>query len=692
MPHICPLRGSAAAVLLFFCASFAAAQTPPAVESISFINAPDSGDTYTLGETIRIAVRFDADIGLIGTRTRLHLTMNIGGERRRSGWDGWDGYIYDGGRPGRTLFFKHVVQASDHDADGVSIPAGEIAVSDGGVVLAGNPSVTANLSFPAVSDDPIRKVDGSVSRAPKISAIEIISHPYKDGVFELGDWIRLRVNFDKDVLVTGTPELGLTIGAQTKYAVHDGWWPSQASARQVFEYVVQETDYDADGISIAADAFNLKGGTIKAAQGAADADLSHASIADVPYLKVDGSKVTKPSIIYFDFRPPARGGTYEAGEWIVANVNFNRYIEVTGEPQLTLTMGAGTQQAACRYGGRSSSGISHMSCYHRVQATDQAADGISIEANAISLNGGTVTAAADGSVDADLSHAAQPPNPELKVDGGLSGEPRVSSVLFESHPENDDTYGLGEVIEVVVRFDRGVVTTGPLQIALTIGENTRQVTFRDYDEHSNVSEYFGYFFSFDYAVQAADFDADGISIPANALKLASGIIGSSHDSTAAADLTHEGIADDPARKVNGGSSGSPGQEEEDGPVAAPKVNDIRFVFPPATGDTFKKGGLIGVMATFSRAVRVSGNPQLALTIGTQTRQAAYIPLTFFGPKSLLFFYSVQAADKDEDGISIAANAITLNEGAILAVDGTTAADLSHSAVPPNPSLKVDGGG
>ena len=688
MPRICPLCGFPAAVLLFFCASFAAAQTPPAVESVSFINTPDSGDTYTLGETIQIAVTFDADIELIGTQTRPQLMLNIGGERQRAGWYDWDGYTY-GGRPGRTLFFKHVVQASDHDADGVGIPAGEVSVSDGGVALADNPSVKADLSFPEVSDDPTRRVDSSVVRAPKVSAIEIISHPYIDGIFELGDWIRFRVSFDKAVLVTGTPELGLTIGAQTRYAVHDGWWPSRANAAQVFEYVVQETDYDADGISIAADALNLKDGTIRAAQGAVDADLSHAAMADDPTLKVDGSKVTKPSVSGFDFRPPARGGTYEAGEWIKARVNFNRYIEVTGEPQLALTMGAETQQAACGYGGRSSWGKSHMSCYHRVHATDRAADGISIEANAISLNGGTVTAAADGSVNADLTHGARPADSELKVDGGLNGAPKVSSVLFENHPENGDTYGLGEVIEVVVRFDREVMTTGPLQIALTIGENTRQVMFRD---HSNVSEYYGYLFFFDYAVQATDFDADGISIPANALKLASGVIGGSHDRTAAADLSHEGTVDDPSRKVNGDSSGSPGQEEEASPAAAPKVDYVYFVVPPIAGDTFKKGGLIGALATFNRAVRVSGNPQLALTIGTQTRQADYVPLTFFGPKSLLFFYLVQAADKDDDGISIAANAITLNGGAIQAVDGTTAADLRHAAVPPNPDLKVDGGG
>ena len=39
-----------------------------------------------------------------------------------------------------------------------------------------------------------------------------------------------------------------------------------------------------------------------------------------------------------------------------------------------------------------------------------------------------------------------------------------------------------------------------------------------------------------------------------------------------------------------------------------------------------------------------------------------------------FSYAVQEADRDEDGISIAANALDLNGGTIRAADGTTEAD------------------
>ncbi len=43
----------------------------------------------------------------------------------------------------------------------------------------------------------------------------------------------------------------------------------------------------------------------------------------------------------------------------------------------------------------------------------------------------------------------------------------------------------------------------------------------------------------------------------------------------------------------------------------------------------------------------------------------------------LFSYSVQEGDRDEDGISIPANALVLNGGTITTTDGTTDADLTH---------------
>lgn len=121
-----------------------------------------------------------------------------------------------------------------------------------------------------------------------------------------------------------------------------------------------------------------------------------------------------------------------------------------------------------------------------------------------------------------------------------------------------------------------------------------------------------------------------------------------------------------------------------------RVNAVRFTGTPASGDAYGSGERIQVAVTFSEAVTVAGTPQLGLTIGAETRQAAYDASQSKGTL-LVFTYAVQATDSDTDGVSIAANALNLSGGTItLASDSTSAASLGHVAVAPDPARKVVG--
>ncbi len=122
--------------------------------------------------------------------------------------------------------------------------------------------------------------------------------------------------------------------------------------------------------------------------------------------------------------------------------------------------------------------------------------------------------------------------------------------------------------------------------------------------------------------------------------------------------------------------------------AAPAVSSIAIISSPAQGDTYGSGETVMVEVDFDRAVAATGNPQVVLTMGTQTRHATY---SGWGLLSLYFSYTVQAADRDEDGISVASNSLSLNGGTIKAADGTTDADLAHGAVTATGGNKVNGG-
>ena len=101
---------------------------------------------------------------------------------------------------------------------------------------------------------------------------------------------------------------------------------------------------------------------------------------------------------------------------------------------------------------------------------------------------------------------------------------------------------------------------------------------------------------------------------------------------------------------------------------------------------------------FDRRVILTGEPQVALTIGARTRQAAYFRGA--GREVLSFRYVVQAEDVDTDGISIPPNALTLNNGGgiltflrgrtWIRVEGIGAV-VPHAAVAADPNRKMDGG-
>ena len=560
---------------------------------------------------------------------------------------------------GLSLYFDYTVQETDRDDDGIGIAANALAL-DGGTITAADDTTAADLTHGAVAAAPGHKVDGSLASPPAVKSISFTSSPARGDAYERGEEIGVFVLFDRTVSATGTARLALSIGEETRHATASGWGRSPAL---FFAYTVQEADRDEDGISIAADALALDGGTIKGPDGTTDADLTHAAVARDRGRKVDGSLDAPPAVKRISFISSLVGdNTYELGEPIEVLVEFDKAVTVTGTPLVALTIGLET-----RYAAYSSSWVDdrHAHFSYTVQEGDHDEDGISILANALSLDGGTIKAA-DGTTDAELAHGETVPEPGRRVDGSRDVmPPRVRDISFISSPARGDTYELGETVEVLVEFDGAVQATGDPLVALTIGKRTRHAALSGWSSHA---------LYFDYTVQAGDRDEDGISIPANALNLDGGTI-TAADGTTEAVLTHEAVTPEAAGKVNGSD------------VTPPRVSAIRFAYSPARSDTYELGETVEVEVEFSRAVEATGNPQVALTIGSEKRHAAFAG---WGSQTLYFDYTVQAGDRDEDGISIAANALSLNGGTITAADGTTDADLAHGAVAAAASRKVDG--
>ena len=126
-------------------------------------------------------------------------------------------------------------------------------------------------------------------------------------------------------------------------------------------------------------------------------------------------------------------------------------------------------------------------------------------------------------------------------------------------------------------------------------------------------------------------------------------------------------------------------------LSVPGIDAIAFDSAGADG-AFKTGDAVTATVTFSEAVTVDtsgGTPQLKIDMDGSEKTLSYV----LGSGTALVFsgYTVAAGDEDTDGLSIAADQLTLNGGTIkAAADTRLDAVLDHAAEPASASHKVDG--
>ena len=334
---------------------------------------------------------------------------------------------------------------------------------------------------------------------------------------------------------------------------------------------------------------------------------------------------------------PDIGDTFERGEGIFVTVTFSATVAVTGSPQLALTIGSTTRQAA--YRRTVGNGLVFR---YVVQSSDADSDGISIGASALTLNGGTISGAG-GAATLGLGSAAVSNSTSHKVSGSTFSAVTVTGASITSTPLTSTTYGQVEQIAVEVSFGRAVAVTGTPQLALTIGTATRQA---NYVRGAGTKT-----LTFRYRVQAADVDNNGISVAASALTLNGGTINDARVGGTAATLGlgTAAISNNSSHRVDGSHR------------TTPVVSGVSVASSPDSGGVYGQGARIRVHVSFNLLVVVTGTPQLELQIGSVARLANYVSGS--GAAVLVFEYAVQPTDMDSDGIS-SADSVNLNGGTI----------------------------
>ena len=118
-------------------------------------------------------------------------------------------------------------------------------------------------------------------------------------------------------------------------------------------------------------------------------------------------------------------------------------------------------------------------------------------------------------------------------------------------------------------------------------------------------------------------------------------------------------------------------------TSAPSVSSIAIT---SVGG-YAAGETIEVTVTFTKAVAVTGSPQLTLNVGGEDRTAGYESVT---GAAVVFSYTVAVGESDRNGVSIEANSLSLNVGTIRDSMDNTDAVLNHRALAASGGHRVDG--
>ena len=124
-------------------------------------------------------------------------------------------------------------------------------------------------------------------------------------------------------------------------------------------------------------------------------------------------------------------------------------------------------------------------------------------------------------------------------------------------------------------------------------------------------------------------------------------------------------------------------------TTAPSIEGIEISSDPGTDETYAVDDMISVTVRYDETVTVDtvrGTPTLDLLVGNRRKRAS----AGTGPAraAVVFVYTVEKGDEDEDGVSVPRGSITLNGGKILDLADNPAA-RSYEAVEAQAGHKVD---
>ena len=331
------------------------------------------------------------------------------------------------------------------DADGTSNPADitdataatyTLTAADAGKKIKVQVSFTDELSGEEERTSAAYPSSGTVTTAasttaPALLSVTVTSTPHKTtDTYGAREHIEFSMTFDAPVTVTGDPTFAFDLGGASTATYYAG----SGTTTLRFSHAVtggSSGDEDTNGISWAANAIALNGGTIAGTDNAVAAVLTHVAQSNLAAHKVDGrtTAVTPATVtVAVTSTPTSLADTYGFGETIVITVTVSEAVEVEGDPvfRFSLTNSGGAANDVPATYDRTRSSPTTMVFTYTVQAGDMDNNGIWIgdHSRTFMLDVNDRIRTASQQIDIDRSHPEKGTHADHKVNGSL-GAPTV---------------------------------------------------------------------------------------------------------------------------------------------------------------------------------------------------------------------------------------------------------------------------
>lgn len=613
----------------------------PTISAFTLTNLPG---WYNSGENLIFTMTFSEAVYVTGT-PKFTMTLSSGGPVDVE---------YISGSGTTLLSFAYTITNSDQDIDGINTITSPLNI--GTDTLQDGVGNDANLDFSALTAA-VRTYSAAVDIAGQYPFVVDVALP-ANGTYLAGQTLDFIVEFDRNVNVTGTPYIGITIGSTVRQAQYVS---GTSTSFLTFRYAAVPGDVDTDGITVPT-SITQNSGNIRDVSAPTTSYFGNVlnnvmAIPSTAGIMVNAVQPMATSATRNTDTTSAIWGTALDNKWNIGQelnvtIGFNTPITVTqtgGTPSIELIIGSTTVHAPYLSGD----GQSSLIFRYIIQEGDLDTDG-TIALGNISLNSGVLTDAHGTNVLLTLPAGIS----TTQVDGV---RPTISSVT----PPANGTYSnvSSSTMNFIINWSEAVnysaTGSGAVYIPMDVGGSSAPLQFAANNNTAAITHR--------PTTLSTYTDADGVTLSSPIMGTAT--IRDQAGNTATV-LTYTlptttGILVD---------------------TTAPTITSVTAAI---ADDTYQAGDNLDFTVVFDESVTTNvagGYPRIPITIGGTTRYL--VPTANTTNTTHTFRYTVASGDLDTDGVLLT-NLIQHNGTTAYARDAGQNLAVAAFALPNTAGILVD---